>query len=110
MLMGAPAHLTTQLFLITLAVIKGNKLCSDECFLGGVTVVFLSALACMAHSDGRHTLISTPTGENFSPLVLRGMVYSWCHMSVEVQDCSHVLIRVGPHVLFTLSSPCHTSM
>lgn len=32
--MGAPAHPTIQLFLITLAVIKGNKLCNDECFLG----------------------------------------------------------------------------
>lgn len=62
MLMGAPAHPTTQLFLITLAVIKGNKLRNDECSLGGVTVVFISALAWTAHSDGRETL-----GE-FSPL------------------------------------------
>lgn len=43
--MGAPAHPATQLFLITMAVIKGNKLHNDQCFLGEVTVVLLFALA-----------------------------------------------------------------
>lgn len=57
--MGAPAHPTTQLFLITMAVIKGNKLCNDQCFFSEVTVLLLLALAqpCVAHLDGREILV-----------------------------------------------------
>lgn len=57
--MGAPAHPTTQLFLITMAVIKGNKLCNDQCFFSEVTVLLLLALPkpCVAHLDGREILV-----------------------------------------------------
>lgn len=57
--MGAPAHSTTQLFLITMAVIKGNKLCNDQCFVSEVTVLLLlaSAQPCVAHLDGREILV-----------------------------------------------------
>lgn len=50
---------TTQLFLITMAVIKGNKLCNDQCFFSEVTVLLLFALAqqCVAHLDGREILV-----------------------------------------------------
>lgn len=52
--MEAPAHPAAQLFLITMAVIKGNKLCNDQCFFGEVTVLllFAGARACVAHLDG----------------------------------------------------------
>lgn len=57
--MGAPAHPTTQLFLITTAAIKGNKLRNDQCFVSEVTVLLLlaSALPCVAHLDGREILV-----------------------------------------------------
>lgn len=58
LMMRAPAHLTTQLFLITMAVIKGNKLCNDQCFFSAATVLLLFALArpCVAHLDGGEIL------------------------------------------------------
>lgn len=59
MLMEPPAHPTTQLFLITMAVIKGNKLCNDQCFLCEVTVflLFAFALPCVARVDGGDMLV-----------------------------------------------------
>ena len=57
--MGAPAHPTTQLFLITMAEIKGNKSCNDQCFFSEVTVLLLFALARLhtAHLDGQEILV-----------------------------------------------------
>lgn len=57
--MGAPAHPTTQLFLITMAEIKGNMLCNDQCFFSEVTVLLLFALVRqpVAHLDGREIFV-----------------------------------------------------
>lgn len=43
--MEAPAHPASQLFLITMVVIKGNKLCNDQCVFNEVTVFLLFAAA-----------------------------------------------------------------
>lgn len=57
--MGTPAHPATQLFLITMAVIKGNKLCNDQCFFSKVTVLLLLTLVqpCVSHLDGGEILV-----------------------------------------------------
>lgn len=125
MLMGAPAHPTTQLFLITVAVIKGNKLCNDQCFFCEVTVLLLFAFVrpCAAHLDGREILMFESSStkrmwalrrETSLLMVLCSMIYSSRHMSVEVVfgrfTCTDMCC-VGPHLLVVSHSrrlPRHT--
>lgn len=110
--MGAPAHPTTQLFLITMAEIKGNTLCNDQCFFSEVTVLLLFAFArpCLAHLDGREILVFELSCTKWMwalrrgtslPLVLCSMIYSSRHMSVEVVygrfTCAD-MCRVAPHL------------
>lgn len=93
--MAAPAHPSTQLFLITTAVIKGNKLCNDQCFVGVVTVLLLFAFARprAAHWDDGEILLFESSSTKWTWALRRGtslllvscaMIYSSHHMSEEV--------------------------
>lgn len=90
--MGAPAHPTTQLFLITMAEIKGNTLCNDQCFFSEVTVLHLFAWARLrvAHLDGRQILVFESSGTKWMWALRRGTSLPLVFMQHDLFITPHV--------------------